>query len=90
MTKADLIDLMARSANITKQQATKAMESFLEGVTYGLASDGEVTIRGFGTFKVKTTEPRTGRNPATGEAIQITARTVVKFKPSKDLLPVKD
>lgn len=90
MTKADLIDLTARSANMSKYNAANAMAGFLEGIASGLASDGEVTIRGFGTFKVKTTEPRTGRNPATGEAIQITARTVVKFKPSKDLLPVKD
>lgn len=88
MTKANLIDLMARSGHITKEKAARAMDGFLEGVADGLAKDGEVTIRGFGTFKTKTTKARQGRNPANGQPIQIEARQVVKFVPSKDLLPV--
>ncbi len=86
MTKAELIEEMAKEGGIPKALATKAMHAFLRGMQMGLVRDGELVLRGFGTFKTKTTEPRTGRNPQTGEAIEIPARQVVKFKAAKDLL----
>jgi DNA-binding protein HU-beta len=86
MTKVELIEAMANEGGIPKTLATKAMHAFLRGMQTGLVRDGELALRGFGTFKIKNTEPRTGRNPKTGEAIEIPARQVVKFKASKDLL----
>lgn len=86
MTKADLIDQMAKDADITKVAAGAALESFLASVAKALKKkDGKVTLVGFGTFQKTRRKARKGRNPQTGEPIKIKATNVVKFRPGKKL-----
>ena len=86
MTKAELIDLMANDAGISKTAAAAALKSFTDQVTAALKKkDGKVTIVGFGTFSKSRRKARKGRNPQTGEAIKIKASNVVKFKAGKKL-----
>jgi DNA-binding protein HU-beta len=86
MTKAELIEKMAKDAGITKVAAGKAFESFLDGVTTGLKKrNSKVTLVGFGTFRKVYRKTRMGRNPQTGEKIKIKGRNAVTFKPGKNL-----
>jgi len=87
MSKADLIDSVAETAGITKTLATDALDAVFNGITTMLTTEGrqELRIPGFGTFKVVPRAPRNGRNPQTGEVIQIPGCNVVKFVPAKDL-----
>ena len=85
MNKSQLIDAMAADAGITKAQAKKALDSFLNNVEKTLKKGGKVTLIGFGTFSAQTRKAREGRNPATGAKIKIPAKTVVKFKPGSKL-----
>lgn len=86
MTKAELVDKMAKEANISKVAASSALSAFMDGVTKALKKkDGKVTLVGFGTFAKVRRKARKGRNPQTGETIKIKACNVVKFKPGKTL-----
>jgi DNA-binding protein HU-beta len=85
MNKADLINKISVDANITKSQASKAIESVMEAVTRALRSGDKVTLVGFGTFSVTRRAARKGRNPKTGESIKIKAKKVAKFKAGLDL-----
>ncbi|MFH2220411.1 MAG: HU family DNA-binding protein [Pseudomonadota bacterium] len=86
MTKAELIEKMAKDANISKVAAAAALGSFTDSVTKALKKkDGKVTLVGFGTFSKTRRKARKGRNPQTGEPIKIKASTVVKFKAGKKL-----
>jgi DNA-binding protein HU-beta len=86
MTKAELIEKMAKDAGITKVAAKAAMESFLDGVKKGLKKrNSRVTLVGFGTFKTVYRKTRMGRNPQTGEKIKIKGKNAVTFKAGKNL-----
>ncbi len=86
MKKVELIEKMAKDAGISKVVASNALNSFLANVTKALQEEnGRVTLVGFGTFSKVRREARTGRNPQTGESINIEACNVVKFKPGKKL-----
>ena len=85
MTKAELVDFIAEKADLTKAYAGRALDAMVEGVTKGLKENGKVTLVGFGTFTAKKREARTGRNPQTGEAVKIAARTVPGFKAGNKL-----
>ena len=86
MTKAELVEAMANDAGITKAAAGAALDSFMANVTKALQQkDGKVTLVGFGTFAKVHRSARTGRNPQTGEPINIKARNVVTFKAGKKL-----
>jgi DNA-binding protein HU-beta len=85
MNKTELIDLIASDAGISKSKASRAIESFMENVTKGLKAGRKVTLVGFGTFTVVKRAARKGRNPATGQAIRIKAKKVVKFRAGYDL-----
>jgi DNA-binding protein HU-beta len=86
MTKAELVEKMAKDAGISKVAAATALSSFMDGVIKTLKKkDGKVTLVGFGTFTKVKRKARTGRNPQTGDPIKIKARSVVKFKPGKEL-----
>ncbi len=85
MNKGDLINKIADSANLSKAQAGDALNSVLDSIADALKTGDKVTLIGFGTFSVSKREARTGRNPQTGETIQIAAKNVVKFKPGKEL-----
>jgi len=86
MNKSELIDAIAKDADITKAAAKKALESFVANVTETLKKkDGKVSLVGFGTFSVSERAARQGINPATKKPIQIAAKTVAKFKAGADL-----
>ncbi len=86
MTKAELVEQMAKDASISKAAAAAVLESFMNSVSAALKKkDGKVTLVGFGTFTKSRRKARKGRNPQTGEAIKIKARNVVKFVPGKKL-----
>ena len=85
MNKSDLINKIAEGADITKASASRALDSLIESVTVELSNGGEVSLVGFGTYKVNERAARTGRNPQTGEAIQIAAAKVPTFKAGKAL-----
>ena len=85
MNKQELIKKMASDAGITQEQARAALQSFEHGVAEALANGNEVNLVGFGNFKTSERKARTGRNPATGEAIQIPTKTAVSFIAGKGL-----
>jgi DNA-binding protein HU-beta len=87
MTKAELIEKVAKDAGLTKSDAGKAVQSFLEGLTQGLKKrNSKVTLVGFGTFKKVYRKTRMGRNPQTGEKIKIKGKNAITFKASKKIL----
>jgi DNA-binding protein HU-beta len=88
MNKSDLIEHIAKQADISKAAATRALDAIVGGVKTTLKKSGSVTIVGFGTFAVTKRAARTGRNPRTGAAIKIKAAKVPKFKPGKALKDV--
>jgi DNA-binding protein HU-beta len=83
MTKAELIEKMAKDAGVAKSVAGKTLESFIEGVTKSLKKGNKVSLVGFGTFQVSKRKARKGRNPRTGETITIKAAKVPKFTAGK-------
>jgi DNA-binding protein HU-beta len=85
MNKGELIETVAGSAGLSRADATKAVDAVLDSVTSTLAGGGRVSLVGFGTFSVKARAARMGRNPRTGEAIQIKASNVPGFKAGKAL-----
>ncbi|MBW2092307.1 MAG: HU family DNA-binding protein [Deltaproteobacteria bacterium] len=85
MTKADLVAKIAADTKMTKADSERALNAFLGNVIKTLKKEGKLTLTGFGTFEVTKRKRRKGRNPQTGEAINIKARKVVKFKPGKGL-----
>jgi len=85
MTKAELIAKIAEKAKLTKAQAESALAVFECAVTTELVNDGKLTLPGFGTFSSVSKEARIGRNPKTGQPLEIAARRVGKFTAGKNL-----
>ncbi len=85
MNKGELIEAVAAAADLSKSDATKAVDAVVDGITKALQKGDQVSIVGFGTFSVKDRAARTGRNPATGETIQIAASRAPGFKAGKAL-----
>jgi DNA-binding protein HU-beta len=85
MNKSELIEAMADSADISKAAAGRALEGMIEAITGAMKSGDTVSIVGFGTFQVRERAARTGRNPKTGEAIEIKASKSPAFKAGKAL-----
>ena len=85
MNKTELIDVIADEAEISKAAASRAMDAILNAVTKTLAQGDQVTLVGFGTFSVRDRAARAGRNPQTGEAIEIKAAKIPSFKAGKAL-----
>ncbi|MBC7215890.1 MAG: HU family DNA-binding protein [Burkholderiaceae bacterium] len=85
MNKTELIDHIANDADISKAEATRALESAIEAVKQTLKKGGSVSLVGFGTFSVGKRAARIGRNPRTGAEIKIKAAKVPKFRPGKAL-----
>lgn len=85
MNKAELIDAIANSADLSKASAARALEAMLDSVSKTLKRGDSITLVGFGTFLVRKRAARTGRNPKTGEAIKIKASKVPAFKAGKAL-----
>ena len=85
MNKTELIDAMASKSGLTKKDVAVALEAFTSTVTETLAKKDSVALIGFGTFSTSDRAAREGRNPSTGETMQIKASTAVKFKVGKTL-----
>jgi DNA-binding protein HU-beta len=85
MTRTELIDALAAETGTEKKDAKAFIEGFTRVVEGEMKKDGEVPLAGLGKFKVSKRQARQGRNPATGETIQIPAKTVVKFTVAKAL-----
>jgi DNA-binding protein HU-beta len=85
VNKSQLIDKIAAGADISKAAAGRALDSMIDAVTEALKKDDQVALVGFGTFSVRERSARTGRNPQTGETIQIAAAKVPSFKAGKAL-----
>lgn len=86
MTKADLVEQVAQAIGpgITKKDCAAVVDGFLNAIKRALAKEQNIEIRGFGTFKVRRRKPRVARNPRTGETVEVPARPVPVFKPSKN------
>ncbi len=85
MNKSELIDFIAKNADLKKTEAARALEAFMSGVSVTLKKGGKVQLIGFGTFDITKRKATKGRNPQTGEPLPITARRVLTFKPSQVL-----
>ena len=85
MNKNELISAVASSSGLSKGDATKVVDAVFNNITNSLSSGGEVRVVGFGTFSVANRKATTGRNPRTGESIQIPASRQPKFKAGKAL-----
>lgn len=85
MNKAELVEAMASEAGLSKADAKKALDAFINTTTKALKKADRVALVGFGSFSVSTRAARKGRNPQTGKEINIKAKKVVKFKAGADL-----
>ncbi len=85
MTKAELITGMAKSAGLTKADSERALNAFITIAKTAIRKEGRLPLAGFGTFVVVNRKARTGRNPQTGQPIQIKASKVVRFRTGKEL-----
>lgn len=85
MTKTEIIEGLSNKLAMGRSEAEKAVNILLDDIVAALKAGDRVNISGFGTFSVSERKPRTGRNPKTGEAIQIAASRSARFKPGKQL-----
>lgn len=85
VTKTQLIDAVANTSGHTKKDLEGVVDAVLEQMGEALSKGEKVDLRGFGSFVMREKKARTGRNPKTGEAIEISARKAITFKPSKEL-----
>ena len=90
MNKAELIEAIASKADLTKADANKALDAFIDTTSDSLKKGDRVALVGFGSLSVAKRAARTGRNPKTGQEMQIPAKKVVKFKPGAELAKVVD
>lgn len=85
MNKAELIDAIADNAGLSKADAKRALDGFVDATTSALKKGDRISLVGFGSFSVSKRAARTGRNPQTGKEIKISAKNVVRFKAGSDL-----
>ena len=85
MNKQELINEIAKKANLTKKDASAALDATIEAIKASLKKGGEVRLVGFGTFTIKKKKARKGRNPRTGEEIKIPGKKVPAFRPASEL-----
>ncbi len=85
MTKADLIDEVSRVAELTRKDSEVIVESIFDSVVRSLRAGDKIEIRGFGSFRTRQRQARTGRNPKTGEKVDVPPKKIPFFKPSKEL-----
>ena len=85
MTKSELIESITAMTGLTKKDTERVLEALFDRLSNALTAGERVDLRGFGTFEAKETKARTGRNPATGEKIDIPASRRATFRPSKEL-----
>ena len=85
MTKAELVDGVTASGDLTRRDGEIIVDTFFDGIIDAILSNDKVEIRGFGSFRIRQRNARTGRNPKTGDKVDVPAKRVPYFKPSKEL-----
>jgi integration host factor subunit beta len=85
MTKADLVEKVTHLGDLTRRDGEVIVETIFSSVIGALQSGDKIEIRGFGSFRIRQRNPRIGRNPKTGERVEVPAKRVPYFKPSKEL-----
>ena len=88
MTKADLVERVANEADMTKKDAEHLVEIIFDTIISTLNKGEKIELRGFGSFRLRSRNSRKGRNPKTGESVEIPAKRVAYFKPGKELKEV--
>ncbi|MCU1289950.1 MAG: Bacterial nucleoid DNA-binding protein [Acidobacteria bacterium] len=88
MTKADLVERVAKEADMTKKDAEQLVEIIFDSIIASLNKGEKIELRGFGSFRVRQRNARKGRNPKTGDSVNIPAKRVAYFKPGKELKEV--
>ena len=85
MTKAELVEEVAKSSHLTKKDAEVIVQTVLDSIIESLKDGKKVELRGFGSFRLRQRSSRTGRNPKTGEKVKVPAKRIPYFKPGKEL-----
>lgn len=85
MTKADLIEEVARVVEFTRKESEVIVEAIFDSIVKSLRQDDKIEIRGFGSFRTRQRQSRIGRNPKTGARVEVPAKRIPYFKPSKEL-----
>jgi integration host factor subunit beta len=85
MTKADIVKILAEQGGLTRREAAATLSVVLDGIVEALMNGEKVELRGFGSFRTRTRQPRQGRNPRTGAKVAVPAKVVPYFKPGKQL-----
>ena len=85
MTKADLVDAVSRVTELNRKDSEIVVESLFESIVKALKSGDKLEVRGFGSFRIRERRARQGRNPKTGEKVNVPEKRVPYFKPSKEL-----
>src|SRR4051794_18764701 len=88
MTKADLIEEVSRLAELTRKDSEIIVETIFDSIVNSLRAGDKIEIRGFGSFRTRQRKPRVGRNPKTGARVEVPAKKIPYFKPSKELKDV--
>lgn len=85
MTKAELVEEVARSTNLTKKHADLIVSTVFDSIVQSLRDGEKIELRGFGSFRIRTRGARIGRNPKTGDQVDVPPKKIPYFKPGKDL-----
>lgn len=85
MTKAELVDEVARVVQLTKKQAETIVNIVFDSIVDSLRAGEKIELRGFGSFRLRSRKSRTGRNPKTGEKVEVPSKKIPYFKPGKEL-----
>jgi integration host factor subunit beta len=85
MTKADLVEMVAESADLPRKQADEVVQVILESIIAALSRGEKVELRGFGSFRIRRRGERNGRNPKTGDKVHVPPKKIPYFKPGKHL-----
>jgi integration host factor subunit beta len=88
MTKADLIEEVSRVVEMTRKESEVIVEAIFDSIVRSLRGGDKIEIRGFGSFRTRQRQPRIGRNPKTGARVEVPAKKIPYFKPSKELKDV--
>ena len=85
MTKAELVEEVARVSELTKKHSEVIVNTVFDSITQALQSDDKIELRGFGSFRIRQRRSRQGRNPKTGDKVDVPAKRIPYFKPGKEL-----
>jgi len=85
MTKAELIEEVSRAVEMTRKDSEQIVDTIFDSIVLALRSGDKIEIRGFGSFRTRQRKPRVGRNPKTGDRVEVPAKKIPFFKPSKEL-----